>query len=305
MKNQFTPRPLGFPLTKSLNHTPVGLFIWVTDYSKTPWLLLLFNRAPSPLETVTAGWRGLPAASKVRRRPGLAPGGPGGHVEVRLVDGDGRNRSGHVRRRSGSSAAYAPAYLRRYCSIQWNRKLHGVLRTLPLLGIEGRLTVELSLRAPAVGWSPATSIRCLRWGGVQSTALEASPRFVKAIPRVGWGGEWPGWPVYGGRGLRGRWHLAHRAKSSELELRLGQQRAGVYDRGRDCFYRHGRRRGREVGAARGCERGRSDEGVLWRARTHRTRGSLFLPLFKRLQGSQMCESRQGSCANLFLAPRAS
>jgi hypothetical protein len=52
-------------------------------------------------------------------------------------------------------------------------------------------------------------------------------------------------------------------------------------------------------------RGRSAEGVLWRARTRRTRVRLFLPLFKCLQGSQMCESRQGSCADLFLAPRAS
>jgi hypothetical protein len=33
---------------------------------------------------------------------------------VRLVDGDGRNRSDHERRRSGSSAACAPAYSRRY-----------------------------------------------------------------------------------------------------------------------------------------------------------------------------------------------
>jgi hypothetical protein len=57
--------------------------------------------------------------------------------------------------------------------------------------------------------------------------------------------------------------------------------------------------------ARGCGHGRSAEGVLWRARTCRTHGRLFLPLFKRLQGSQTCESRQGSCANLFLAPRAS
>jgi hypothetical protein len=34
--------------------------------------------------------------------------------------------------------------------------------------------------------------------------------------------------------------------------------------------------------ARGAER----RGVLWRARTRRTRGCLLLPLFKRLQGSQ-------------------
>jgi hypothetical protein len=53
--------------------------------------------------------------------------------------------------------------------------------------------------------------------------------------------------------------------------------------------------------ARGAERW----GMLWHARTRQTRGHLFLPLFKRLQGSQTCESRQGSCANLFLAPRAS
>jgi hypothetical protein len=82
---------------------------------------------------------------------GLDPGGPGGHVEVRLVDGDDRNRSGHVRRWSGSSAAYAPACSRRYCSIQWRRKLHGVLRMLAVQGIDGRLTVELGLRAAAVG----------------------------------------------------------------------------------------------------------------------------------------------------------
>jgi hypothetical protein len=82
---------------------------------------------------------------------GSDPGGPGGHVEVRLVDGDGRNRSCHVRRRSGSAAANTPVCSRRYCSIQWHRKLYGVLRTLPVQGIEGRLTVELGLRAPAVG----------------------------------------------------------------------------------------------------------------------------------------------------------
>jgi hypothetical protein len=52
-------------------------------------------------------------------------------------------------------------------------------------------------------------------------------------------------------------------------------------------------------------RGAEHRGVLWCARTRRTRGRLFLPLIKRLQGSQTCESRQGSCANLFLAPRAS
>jgi hypothetical protein len=70
---------------------------------------------------------------------------------VRLVDGDDRNRSGHVRRRLGSSVAYAPACSWRYRSIQRHRKLHGVLRMLPVQGIEERLTVELGLRALAVG----------------------------------------------------------------------------------------------------------------------------------------------------------
>jgi hypothetical protein len=88
---------------------------------------------------------------KVRRRAGLAPGGPDCHVEVQLVDGDSRNRSGHARRRSGSSTAYAPACSRWYFSIQWHMKLHGVLRMLPVQGIEERLTVELGLRAPTVG----------------------------------------------------------------------------------------------------------------------------------------------------------
>jgi hypothetical protein len=163
-------------------------------------------------------------------------------------------------------------------------------------GIDERLTVELGLRAPAVDWSPTTSIRRLWWGRVQSLALGASPGSVEAIPRVGRGGEWLGWPVHGGRGLRGRWHLAHGAHSGELELGLGQWRAGVYGRGRDGFYKSRRGRGRGVGTARGCARGRSAEGVLWRARTRRTRVRLFLHLFKRLLGSQTYESRQGSCA---------
>ena len=82
---------------------------------------------------------------------GLASGGPCGHDEVRLDDGDGRNRPVHVRRRASSFAASAPAYPRRYRSVQGHEKLHGVLRSLSVQGIEDRLTVELSLRSPAVG----------------------------------------------------------------------------------------------------------------------------------------------------------
>jgi hypothetical protein len=82
------------------------------------------------------GRRGLPAAREVRRRVGLASGGPCGHNEVRLDDGDGRNRPVHVRRRASSSAACAPTYPRRYRSIQGHGELHGVLMSRPVQGIE-------------------------------------------------------------------------------------------------------------------------------------------------------------------------
>jgi hypothetical protein len=67
---------------------------------------------------------------------GLASGGSCSHNEVRLDDGDGRNRPVHVRRRASSSAACAPAYPRRYRSIQGHRELHGVLMSRPMQGIE-------------------------------------------------------------------------------------------------------------------------------------------------------------------------
>jgi hypothetical protein len=40
-------------------------------------------------------------------------------------------------------------------------------------------------------------------------------------------------------------------------------------------------------------------------RARRTRGRLFLPLFKRLQRLQTCESCHESCVDLFFAHRAS
>jgi hypothetical protein len=52
--------------------------------------------------------------------------------------------------------------------------------------------------------------------------------------------------------LHGRWHLAHGANSGELELGLGQWRAGVYGRGRDDFYRRGRGVACVGGAPRAC-----------------------------------------------------
>jgi hypothetical protein len=95
--------------------------------------------------------RGLPTAREVQRRVGLAPGGPCGHNKVRLDGGDGRNRPVHVRRRASSSAASAPAYPRRYRSIQGHGELHGLSRNRLVQGIGEQLTVELDPRLPAVG----------------------------------------------------------------------------------------------------------------------------------------------------------
>ena len=56
--------------------------------------------------------------------------------EVRLDDGDGRNRPVHMRRQASSSAAVAPAYPQRYRSIQGHGELHWVLMSRPVQGIE-------------------------------------------------------------------------------------------------------------------------------------------------------------------------
>jgi hypothetical protein len=86
-------------------------------------------------------------------------------------------------------------------------------------GIEEILTVELGLCSPAIGRSPVTLIRCLRRGRARFPALGASLRHVKALSRVGRGGEWLGWPVYGGRVSGGRWHAVRGANASDLALR--------------------------------------------------------------------------------------
>ena len=56
----------------------------------------------------------------------MAPGGPGGHNDVRLDGGGGRNHPVHVRRRVLSSAAGVPAKPRRSGSIQGHGELPGV-----------------------------------------------------------------------------------------------------------------------------------------------------------------------------------
>jgi hypothetical protein len=73
------------------------------------------------------GWCGLPATREVRRGVGLAQGGSGGHNDVRLAGGDGRNRSVHARRRLSRSAASVPAKPRWPSPIQWHGELPGVM----------------------------------------------------------------------------------------------------------------------------------------------------------------------------------
>jgi hypothetical protein len=88
------------------------------------------------------------------------------------------------------------------------------------------------------------------------------------------------------------------ARRAQRELRWTRARAelrarGEYDRDLGLLYRRGRGRGvgRRLARARGAKR----LGVLWCARTGRTRGRLFLPLFKRLLVDQTCKSCQKSC----------
>jgi hypothetical protein len=171
-----------------------------------------------------------------------------------------------------------------------------MLRMLQLQGIDEWLTVELGLRATAVGWSPATLIRRLQRGIVQSSARGASLRSVEANPKVGRGGGWLVWPVYGGRGLRGHWHGVLWANAGELGLGLGQGRTAVYGRYRGGHYSHRRGRGHGVGTARGYARVWAPRACSSVARARRTSGRVHLPKFLRMQRSQPCESRQRSCA---------
>jgi hypothetical protein len=64
------------------------------------------------VQTVPAGKKRAARLTGGERGPargGVGSGGPGGHSEVRLDSGGGRNRPVHVRRRVISSAASAPA----------------------------------------------------------------------------------------------------------------------------------------------------------------------------------------------------
>jgi hypothetical protein len=130
LENHFAPKSSGYFQTNSFSYTPALLFIRVTDIAQNP--LAFSSSSPRSLPRFKQypqerkGRRGLPAVREVRRGAGLALGGSGGHNDVRLVGGGGRNRSVHVRRRVLSSAAGVLAKPRRPSPIQWHSELHGV-----------------------------------------------------------------------------------------------------------------------------------------------------------------------------------
>jgi hypothetical protein len=156
-------------------------------------------------------------------------------------------------------------------------------------------------------------------GGVKSSGERglASPAKQTPIPCSGSFTEVctvfsEGWTGLGMALLAGlRWQRDWAAADT---LRTGKRqrarlRRGLRVRGRvqsklGGFYRRGRGPWRWLGsgAALGMRgRARACSGA---GRKRRTRGGVFLPLFKRLQRSQTCESCHESGAGLFLAPRA-
>jgi hypothetical protein len=105
---------------------------------------------------------------------------------------------------------------------------------------------------------------------------------VEALSRVERGGEWLGWPVYGGGFSGGRWHAVRRAIAGDVALRRTVE-ASV---GFICA-------GTGTGSAWHCAvcAGLSAGACSGDARARRTRGCVILPLFLRLLSSQTCESR--------------
>jgi hypothetical protein len=105
---------------------PPGLW----HFKKPPDFLFLSPAVPPRCKQYPQrrkGWRGLPATREVRQGVGLARGGSGGHNDVRLAGGDGRNHSVLARRRVSSSAVGILAKPRRPIPIQRHGELPGVM----------------------------------------------------------------------------------------------------------------------------------------------------------------------------------
>jgi hypothetical protein len=214
---------------------------------------------------------------------GLARGDSDGHVEVRLDVGDGRNRPVHERRRVCSSAASVPAKPRRTGSIQGHGELHGVSQRPCAQGIEGWLSGLPGPRTPAGLRAPASVDWLLRRSTLRFLARGASRGCAQSSPRAGRGWEWLYRPVHGGRGVRRPRTRCAQANGDELTpVRCGGC-AEEYNLSLGGFYKRGRGPWRWLGsgAALGVRgRARACSGA---GRRHRTRGGVFLPVFKRLQ----------------------
>jgi hypothetical protein len=153
-------------------------------------------------------------------------------------------------------------------------------------GIEEQLTVELGLRSPAVGWSPATVDWLLRRGKVWFLARGASPRHPRSTPRVGRGWGRLCWPVYRGGCSGGRGHAVRGAMpviwcSGEVE----HARRSTVDVSRG-FIGAGAGNGAGSALARRAAHGGACRACSSELRARRTHGSLFLFLFYPLLSGQ-------------------
>jgi hypothetical protein len=156
---------------------------------------------------------------------GLASRGPCGHDEVRLDDGDGWNRPVHVRSRASSSAACAPAYPRRYRSIQGHGELDGVLMSRPVqrnrrITHRGARSTFAGGRVKSGGLDPASLAR-------QSSILR-SGSFTEArgVSPVGWTGMGMAWLA------SLRWRVLGRPLARRVHDKLRRSRAPVKSRAR-------------------------------------------------------------------------
>jgi hypothetical protein len=149
-----------------------------------------------------------------------------------------------------------------------------------------------------------TLIWVLRRGRARFLSLGASLRHVEFVSRVGRDWEWLCWPVYGGGGSGGRWHVVcwqtpAISCSGEVESVRGRSAEALASFiGAGTGRRHGR------GLARRGVRGVKRWACSGAFRARRTRGGVPLPMFKSSPRSQTCESWQKSGADLFLAPMA-
>jgi hypothetical protein len=144
---------------------------------KTPWVLLILTRGPSPKSNSTRSGRKGGGAYRRRDCSGEVAEGVGEVLRVTAMCGSpwgivGVSRSMCVGEGS-SSAARSPTYLGHNWPIKRVRELHQGSRKVCAWGIEERFTELLSLRAQAGGRSLARTILVRRWSSVGSEGWES------------------------------------------------------------------------------------------------------------------------------------